>query len=196
MRATFNRVLTSPMKADNRTFFSRVLPKAFLLLLFLLLNQLTFTGCRKDEEAAPGATPMTLLTSLDGKAWEASGFLVERTVATATSDDALLISSRSNAGGIWLNLYLHGVDITLPSSVTYPKPGSVATSRATICGLRACSKWCGLSGWRWKRFSARGCVTSKCSASPLLFQIIFSEQLFFQPCRRVCHHPVLLPAHE
>ena len=98
------------MKADNRTFFSRGLPKTFILLLFLLLGQFTFTGCRKDEEEAPGATPMTLSASLDGKPWEASGFLVERTAATATSDAALLISSRSNAGGIRLNLYLYGVD--------------------------------------------------------------------------------------
>jgi hypothetical protein len=98
------------MKADNRTFFSQELPTKFILLLFLLLSQLTFTGCRKDEESAPGATPMTLSASLDGKPWEASGFLVEKTAATATSDAALLISSRSNAGGIRLNLYLYGVD--------------------------------------------------------------------------------------
>jgi hypothetical protein len=35
---------------------------------------------------------------------------VEKTAATATSDPSLLISSRSNAGGIRLNLYLYGVD--------------------------------------------------------------------------------------
>ncbi len=113
-----NSILTTTMKADNRTFFSRGLPTNFFLLLFLLLGQLTFTGCRKDEEEAPGATPMTLSASLDGKPWEATGFLVEKTAATATSDAALLISSRSNTGGIRLNLYLYGVD----------KPGTYTVS--------------------------------------------------------------------
>ena len=97
------------MKTHYATAFSR-LPKHFLLLTLLLLGTLALNSCKKDEEAAPGTTPMTLSATLDGKPWEASGFLVERTAATTTNDASLLISSRSNAGGIRMNLYLYGVD--------------------------------------------------------------------------------------
>ncbi len=78
--------------------------------MLLLLGGLTLVSCKKDKEDEPEASKMTLSATLEGKHWEADGFLVERTSATVTSDAALDVSAWSSTGAIRMHLYVYGVD--------------------------------------------------------------------------------------
>ena len=80
------------------------------LLLFVVVGLLAFSGCSKEDDAKPVVDSMTMTGNLDGKPWQADGFLVETRTATATSGGQVLIQSRSNTGAIRLHLTLYSVD--------------------------------------------------------------------------------------
>ncbi len=80
------------------------------LFLITVLSLLAFWGCSKQEDAKPAVASMTLTGNLDGKPWQADGFLVENHSAAGTTDGHVLIQARSNTGAIRLYLNLYGVD--------------------------------------------------------------------------------------
>jgi len=108
--------------------------KTFVVLLFLLFLQVILVSCKKDDEAKPDSQRMTLTATLDGKPWQANGFLVQRSVATVTSDAALEISSRSSTGAIRMHLYLYGVDKTGTYSVNSSQNTKQQDARLEITG--------------------------------------------------------------
>lgn len=91
------------------------------LLVITVLSLLVFWGCSKQEDAKPAVTSMTLTGNLDGKPWQADGFLVENYSAAGTTAGHVLIQARSNTGAIRLHLNLYGVD----------KPGTYTVDRKT-----------------------------------------------------------------
>lgn len=94
------------------------------LLLFVVPGLLAFSGCSKEEDAKPVVDSMTMTANLDGKPWQADGFLVETRTVTATSGGQVLIQSRSNTGAMRLYLNLYGVD----------KPGTYVVDSKTNPG--------------------------------------------------------------
>jgi hypothetical protein len=89
--------------------------------LITVLSLLAFSGCSKEEDAKPAVASMTLTGNLDGKPWQADGFLVERHGAAVAAEEHVVIQSRSNTGAIRLYLNLYGVD----------KPGTYSVDSKT-----------------------------------------------------------------
>ncbi len=95
---------------NNANPFASLSTVRRILLPFVALGLLSLSGCTKEEDAKPVVDSMTMTGNLDGKPWQADGFLVETRTATATSGGQVLIQSRSNTGAIRLHLNLYGVD--------------------------------------------------------------------------------------
>ena len=51
------------------------------LFLITVLSLLAFSGCSKEDDAKPAVASMKLTGNLDGKPWQADGFLVENCAA-------------------------------------------------------------------------------------------------------------------
>ncbi len=97
------------MKVSSPTTASS-LKNELILFMLLLVGGLTMVSCKKDKEDEPEASKMRLSATLEGKAWQANGFLVQKATGTAMHDAHLLIQSRSSRGAITMYLQLYRAD--------------------------------------------------------------------------------------